>query len=149
MGSYKDHSFPEFWDMYINALEGLFGKEKLLILGSLPVWLDDLPKLIVKDYVQEKDFLGPSFNGLFDKGAHLDDVMAKDLTARSIKFLSSISAFCSSLGCIRTAVAENGDVEAVTFDGAHLSSVGSNILAKYIVLSVQEASLEKQVLLNN
>jgi len=135
MGPYEDHSFPEFWDMYIETVVEHFGKEKLLILGSLPVWMDDLPKLIVEDYVQGGNFMGPSFTGLFDKELSLDEFMAQDLNKREIRFLSSMKAFCSPEGCKRTGVSGSGERIAVAYDEAHLSPAGSNVLSKHIVSS--------------
>lgn len=141
MGTYRDYSFPEFWDMYVNTLIELFDKDKLLVLGSLPIWNDDLPKLIVKDYAHGKDFLGPSLDGLFDKNSSLDGLMSQDLKSQGISFFSSKDAFCSPEGCARTGIAESGDVHAVAYDGGHLSAVGSKILAKYIASSVKISSL--------
>ncbi len=148
MGPYKDHSFPEFWDMYVDTLIELFGKEKLLVLGSLPIWTEDLPKLIVKDYVQGLDFKGPTFNGLFDSQGDLDEFMTQSLKQRGIRFLSSMAAFCSSEGCMRTGVSDSGDTTATTYDGAHLSSVGSKILSKHIVSTLAPYSLGKEELVS-
>ena len=102
--------------MYIDTVVEHFGKEKLLILGSLPIWMDDLAKLIVEDYVQGRDFLGPSFTGLFDKERSLDNFMAQDLKERKIRFLSSMAAFCSSEGCERAGVLESGETAALAYD---------------------------------
>lgn len=148
MGPYKNHSFPEFWDMYVNSLVKHFGKDKLLVLGSLPIWTEDLPKLIVKDYSQGLDYKGPTFTGLFDQKGDLDKIMRKDLEQRGIRFLSSMDAFCSSEGCMRTGVADSGEITATSYDGAHLSSVGSVILSTHIVSSMKPVSLTKEELVS-
>ncbi len=144
MGSYENHSFPEFWEQYIETVEEDFGAEKLLILGTLPVWMDDLPKLIVKDYVQGKNFTGPSFSGLFDKERSLDTFMAKDLKERKIRFLSSMAGFCSKEGCKRTGASESGDTIAVAYDYAHLSPAGAKILTEHIVSSIRGFKLGQE-----
>jgi len=149
MGTYEDHSFPEFWEMYIDTVVDHFGKEKLLILGSLPIWMDDLPKLIVEDYAQGRDFLGPSFTELFDKERSLDGFMAQDLKERKIRFLSSMAAFCSQEGCERTGVLESGETAALAYDYAHLSSAGSSVLTKHVVSSTDLFVLGKGDLLGD
>ena len=142
IGTYNNQSFPEFWDMYMNTVVESFGKENLLILGSLPIWVDDLPKLIVKDYVRGADFIEPSFSGLFDKEGNLDKFMAQDLKARKVRFLSSMAAFCSQEGCKRTGVSESGERTAMAYDTAHLSPAGSKTLSKYVVASIELFKLD-------
>lgn len=137
IGPYKNNSFPGFLDLYLDALVGIYDKEKLLMLGSLPIWNEDLPKLIVNDYAKGKDFTGPSFNGLFDKERSVDTYMAEALKLRGIRFLSSMEAFCSPAGCMRTNTLESGETIAVAYDEAHLSVVGSMVLSKYIISSIE------------
>ena len=146
MGDYENHSFPEFWDMYIETVVEHFGKEKLLILGSLPIWMDDLPKLIVKDYVEGEDFTEPSFTGLFDKERNLDRFMIQDLEEREIRFLSSMAAFCSLNGCKRTGLSESGKIIAMAYDNAHLSPAGSQALTEHIISSTDSLLFEKNSL---
>lgn len=140
MGEYKEYSLPEFWDMYVDSLIQHFGKENLLVLGSLPIWMDDLPRLIVKDYSKGKDYIGPSFNGLFDKDNRLDHMMSRSLKEKGIRFLSAREAFCSQAGCVRTGVLDSGETKAVAFDYAHLSSVGAEILSDHVVFSINMLS---------
>lgn len=132
-GSYKGDVFPEFLDLYLDGMVDIFEKKKLLVLGSLPIWNEDLPKLIVNDYAQGGDFAGPSFHGLFDKDHNMDVYMVAALSKRGIRFLSSMDAFCSEDGCLRTGDLESGEKLAMAYDDAHLSEVGSNVLARYIV----------------
>ncbi len=148
MGTYEDHSFPEFWDVYIDTVVEHFETDKLLVLGSLPIWVDDLPKLIVKDYVQGEDFSGPSFTGLFDKERTLDTFMAQDLKERNIRFLSSMAAFCSQEGCQRTGTSESGETTALAYDYAHLSSAGSNVLTQHVISSINLLLPGKEDLVN-
>jgi peptidoglycan/LPS O-acetylase OafA/YrhL len=132
-GSYKGNVFPEFLDLYLDGIVDVFDKEKLLVLGSLPLWNEDLPKLIMNDYARGADFMGPSFYGLFDKDRKLDAYMADTLNERGIQFLSSMDAFCTEQGCLRTGASESGEILAMAYDDAHLSEVGSKVLSEYIV----------------
>lgn len=137
-GSYKGNVFPEFLDLYLDGLVNIFDEKKLLVLGSLPIWNEDLPKLIVSDYSKGKDFLGPSNNGLFNKDRSLDLRMEETLRLRGIRFLSSMDAFCSSESCARTGFTKSGDRLATAYDEAHLSAAGALILSKYIVSYLNE-----------
>lgn len=135
MGNFKQHNFDEFWSMYIETLIEKFTKEKLLVLGDLPIWVDDLPKLIMQDYSHGKDYKSPSFKGLFSKENLLDQIIAKDLKRRGIRFLSSREALCSDTGCLRTGILEDNKVLATSYDYGHLSQLGANILSDYIMSS--------------
>lgn len=132
-GSYQGDVFPEFLDLYLDGMLDVFDEEKLLVLGSLPIWNEDLPKLIVNDYARGVDFSGPSFHGLFDKDRQMDAYMTGALNERGIRFLSSMEAFCSENGCLRTGDVESGETLAMAYDDAHLSEVGANVLSKYII----------------
>jgi peptidoglycan/LPS O-acetylase OafA/YrhL len=145
VGPYRNDSFPEFMDLYLDAMVDVFDEDKLMVLGSLPVWSDDLPKLIVKDYAQGKNFTGPSFDGLVNKDRNLDTYMAQALSLRGIQFLSSMEALCSPAGCVRTGTLESGETLAVAYDEAHLSAAGSKILSTYIVSAIEHFSLNKKI----
>ena len=136
IGTYNEQSIPRFWEMYTDTLIENFGKEKLLILGALPVWKDDLPKLIIDDFRQGKNHSGPSFSGLFDTNRKLDNFMFEELNKRDVQFLSTMSAFCSSKGCERTGILNSGERKALAYDEAHLSSTGADLLSKYIISNI-------------
>ena len=136
MGAYAKNTFDGFLDMYADSIINIFDHNNLVVLGPLPIWVDDLPKLIVKDYAQGKDYLGPSFSGLFDKDSRLDKELKSKLDSRGVRFISSMEAFCSNDGCKRIATSSNGEKMALAYDEAHLSPAGAEILSNFVVKSL-------------
>lgn len=143
MGDYNDQSFPEFWDLYVESLTQHFDKEKLLVLGPLPLWTDNLPKLIVSDYKKGRDYMSPSFSNFYDRDNHLDSLMSQSLSEKGIRFLSARDAFCSKSGCLRAEILESGITEAISFDEAHLSRAGAEILSNHLVSSSSMFSVDE------
>lgn len=141
VGSYKKRSFDGFLAMYADELEALFDKNKLIVMGPLPVWLDDLPKLIVADYVSGSDYLGASQKGLYMDNGYVNDLLHMEFEKRGIEYMPSLPAFCDQTGCQRTARNSDGIMEALSYDGAHLSFVGSEKLSHYIISTRFEKSI--------
>ena len=143
VGSYNKDTFDGFWELYISEISSIFDNKRILMLGSLPLWEDDLPKLITKEYAEKGTISEVSLDGLYDATSDLDIFMRDYLASVDVKFMSTTEAFCSSKGCSRVGYSKEGVKMAMAYDEAHLSPVGADKLADYFVNKIDLESYLK------
>ncbi|MBC7427479.1 MAG: acyltransferase [Bacteriovorax sp.] len=118
------------WDKLINEITSS-GVKKIIVIGPVPRWRDDLSKVIANYY-------WPNPPERLQK--HLQDIpFEEDKKLRkifssypSVYYLSAIDAFCKNekndfVGCIATF---NNPFDLESFDSGHMTSIASKYFAK-------------------
>jgi peptidoglycan/LPS O-acetylase OafA/YrhL len=113
----------------IGALK-LAGVKKIIVIGQLPSWKLDVPKIILKAWHASGNV--PSMTSSFlDVSSKKVDESIKTLSAiDGVEVLSPIDALCNESGC-RVTIIENNKLQPIQWDFTHLSSAGSRWLFKY------------------
>ncbi|MCB4364674.1 acyltransferase [Hydrogenophaga taeniospiralis] len=96
------------------------GVKRIVLLGAVPYWREDLPKLLLKEWKARQRLplrLGDEFLDPHVKAATAE--MRQRAAAMGIEFISGMDSFCNRDGCLSRM--ESGSTEPLSYDYGHLS----------------------------
>jgi peptidoglycan/LPS O-acetylase OafA/YrhL len=109
------------------------GVKNVFFTGTVPRWTPNLPSVIARlmPDVPQRTFLGMERNDL-----KLDDMLKeKTKNAKNFQYISLLDYFCNKDGCL---LHHDADIASsvTTWDGGHLTPVGSYHLAKNVLTPI-------------
>lgn len=102
--------------------------ENIVLVGPVPRWSEDLPRLLYRSMRRDPDNRIPSRtrHGLVSESEKLEAEMAPKISATGAIYISALAQLCNGEGCI---VRTGNTVETITFwDTNHLTTEGSILL---------------------
>ncbi len=114
------------------------GVKRIVLLGAVPYWREELPKLLLKEWKAKQRIplrLGDEFLDPYVKAATAE--MRRRSAAMGIEFISGMDYFCNRDGCLSRM--ESGSAEPLSYDYGHLSLPAS----KYYVQQIAPLILGK------
>ncbi|UJW82099.1 acyltransferase family protein [Hydrogenophaga sp. SL48] len=96
------------------------GVKRIVLLGAVPYWREDLPKVLLKLWKEQQRLplrLGDEYLDPHVKAATAD--MRRRSAAMGIEFISGMDYFCNKDGCLTRM--GPGSAEPLSFDYGHLS----------------------------
>ncbi len=111
------------------------GVAHIVLLGPVPAWGEDLPRIAFSYYRKEHKRLPlrmPVKDA--DMAGRLDRAMRDLAASRNIQYISSLDILCNQDGCLTRTAADSVDI--MTVDGGHLTPAGASYLAKFILLDL-------------
>ena len=96
------------------------GVKRIVLLGAVPYWREDLPKLLLKLWKEQQRIplrLGDEYLDRHVKAATAE--MRQRSAAMGIEFISGMDYFCNRQGCLTRM--EPGSAEPLSFDYGHLT----------------------------
>jgi peptidoglycan/LPS O-acetylase OafA/YrhL len=99
---------------------------RIVILGPVPIWYGGLPHVVVTYFVRTGNVIPERIPSYFDRASG-DDTLRRIAAGLNVEYISARDVLCNSDGCM----ARIGDA-LVTSDAVHLTTAGSEFLAKSI-----------------
>lgn len=96
------------------------GVKRIVLLGAVPYWREDLPKLLLKVWREQQRIplrLGDEYLDPHVKAATAE--MRQRAKAMGIEFISGMDYFCNRQGCLTRM--EPGSAEPLSYDYGHLT----------------------------
>lgn len=110
------------------------GVGRIVLVGPVPQWVDDLPKLIARRLWLTKPIR--SNVGIDKKIFQLNEQLQRDLEPyKSIHYANMIGALCNSDGCLLY-LGEDIKRGIVSWDRSHLTPVASDFVARELLVDV-------------
>ncbi len=127
---YSDQEMTQYLGATVNYLKSISPKSKILLFGGLPLWLPDMPTLILRSDI-------PFVNGAKLINTNLARIRKNDSIVEAVakqkgaKFVSPMAQLCDAQDqCTVLLKKQNGDIEPYVYDAAHLTPEGSLDLIK-------------------
>lgn len=104
------------------------GMNDIIVVGPVPIWEKDLPKLLYSAYKSSKEHVVPKrmSAGLNKTFFEVDQKMRVKMASLNIQYISPRDILCDSNGCLT--VLDNTEQSIVTFDYGHLTKAGAEYL---------------------
>jgi peptidoglycan/LPS O-acetylase OafA/YrhL len=121
-------------ELTISSLKKI-GIAHIVLLGPVPAWQEDLPRIIFSYYRKEhrKPPLRLPIQDA-DAARRLDTAMRKLATAQGIRYISSLDILCNPDGCLTRTAPDSVDI--MTMDTGHLTPAGASYLARFILMDI-------------
>jgi hypothetical protein len=108
------------------------GARRVLIIGPAPRWKDDLPKLVVRRFWDEKP--ERTTFGIDQKFVRENENLKRlIIQSPKIRYLDLIDFFCDARGCL-TRIGEQFGFNLTTWDRGHLTDIASDYLANKLIV---------------
>lgn len=127
---YSDKEMTDYLGASIDYLKSISPKSKILLFGGLPLWLPDMPTLILRSNI-------PFVDGAKLLNTNLDRIRKNDALVeavaleKGVKFVSPMAHLCDLQDqCTVLLKKKNGEIEPYVYDAAHLTPEGSLDLIK-------------------
>lgn len=123
------------------------GIAHIVLLGPVPAWEKDLPRIAFSYYRKEHRRLPlriPMQNAELE--IRLDGALHDLAASRQIQYISSLAILCNQDGCLTRTAADSMDI--MTMDTGHLTPAGADYLARYVLpdmLTPAEAPVEASI----
>jgi peptidoglycan/LPS O-acetylase OafA/YrhL len=127
----EGQSTKSFQDI-ANHLKTL-GVKRVILLGPVPHWKSDLPKLLLRsrNYMPRR-----IVDGLRTDILELNSILARELKSDSSqKFANVIDTFCNTDGCL-TYFGDDAKSGITTWDYGHLTPLASDFLSKRLLVNL-------------
>lgn len=117
------------------------GVKRVLIVGPAPRWLDDLPKLYVRQLWNEKP--ERTMRGVNQRYIRENEKLKRLLIqTEKIKYLDLIGLLCDARGCLtRTSPSPTGSL--TTWDHGHFTETTSDYVAKKLIIPSITSVIER------
>jgi len=111
------------------------GIAHIVLLGPVPAWKDDLPRIVFSYYRKEHE-KPPLRLPMYDADAtrRLDVVMRNLAKVYGIQYISSLDILCNQDGCLTRTSADSEDI--MTMDTGHLTPAGASFLTRFILMDI-------------
>jgi peptidoglycan/LPS O-acetylase OafA/YrhL len=121
-------------EVTISSLKKI-GIAHIVLLGPVPAWKEDLPRIIFSYYRKEhrKPPLRLPMQDA-DAARRLDAAMHKLAAAQGIRYISSLDILCNPDGCLTRTAADSVDI--MTMDTGHLTPAGASYLARLVLMDI-------------
>jgi peptidoglycan/LPS O-acetylase OafA/YrhL len=108
------------------------GVKRIIIVGPLPLWRPELPKIVFSEWTLHKEIPTPAISsiGLEVDSFAFDKEMAAKVRPLGVEYVSAMEILCDGKACM-TRVGEDWR-DLTTFDTMHLTEPGAYFLAKRI-----------------
>jgi len=140
------------WPSFLQYLSERFsnistlGANKVILIGEVPNWTNNLPDVLVKDYVSEgKPIPEKTFSKINPASLEMDRQMRNLVYPKQFVYLSLRDLFCDSDGCM-TRLSEQSDWEKdiVFWDYGHLTATAArwvvdNLLGAAIIKALDDS----------
>jgi len=128
---YKTEASRESVERTIRIVRELSPTSQIVVIGSVPHWYRQLPKIILRKRsgLDDQYYLG---NSGVDELKRNDEFLRAVSTSSNVDFVSPIEAMCGTSGCLAT-IRYEGVVMPTTWDESHLTAGASVFLARRIL----------------
>lgn len=131
LSGFEENGFSAFQHLFTKSIQRQFSSEQLLLLGPLPVWEKDVPRLIVEASIRNKGIETHSKVALYDGIFQVDDDVRSIGEEIGSNYVSLLDQGCSGGRCIQV-VHRGGLARATAFDYGHLTTDGASFYAEYV-----------------
>jgi peptidoglycan/LPS O-acetylase OafA/YrhL len=105
------------------------GVERVVVVGTLPVWRTALPRLLLSQWQLSGDVPSRAATDLAPHPLALDSLVADEVRRSGAEFISVYDFMCKSDGCLTT-LRRDGQLHPTAHDEAHLTLTASRYVAR-------------------
>jgi len=105
------------------------GVARVVVVGSLPVWQTDQPRLLLSAWQRSGQLPARLADGLVAQPRALDRLVAEEARRSGAEFVSPYELLCNPDGCLAT-LQEHGRLYPTAHDAAHLTAPAARHLAR-------------------
>jgi hypothetical protein len=134
----RPHLFGEkvpFEDLVLRATQTFadLGVKKVVVLGQIPAWEDDLPKVLIRRFLlKRKSIPERTYAGVVSRSLDMDRRLRELKFPPNVTYLSLKDLLCNDTGCL-TKVGPDLETDLVVLDYGHLTEAGADFIGRNLL----------------
>ncbi|MEA1677219.1 acyltransferase family protein [Nitrospirillum sp. BR 11163] len=109
------------------------GVRKVIVLGMIPTWESDLPKVLLRRFVAKRQNIpARTYDGINKQSFEWDEKLRSKKYPDGVIYVSLKDALCNEQGCLAV-VGPDLKTDVLQFDYGHLTKAGAGYIVRNIV----------------
>ena len=124
-----------FEDLVLRATQTFadLGVKKVIVLGQIPAWEDDLPKVLIRRFLlKRKSIPERTYDGVIARSLDMDRRLRELKFPPNVTYLSLKDLLCNDTGCL-TKVGPDLETDLVVLDYGHLTEAGADFIGRNLL----------------